>query len=239
MSTLSATCATSDRMWLETSTGAVLVGHPAQQRAQPAHAFGVEAVGGLVEDEDPRVGQQRQGQAEPLAHAQREPAHAPVSRGPEPTRSSAGAMPAGSMPAASACTRRWARAVRPGWKPEASSTAPTVRSGRSRSRYGRPATRAVPAVGRTSPEEHAQGRRLPRAIGTEEVDDGARRHVEAEIVDGRDVAEALGQAAHTDGRVGGHAVDGCAGRPSCRRLAAWSCGRPRTPRAVGPNGTSG
>jgi hypothetical protein len=47
-----------------------------QQVAQPAHPLRVEAVGGLVEDQDPRVAQQRRRQRQPLAHPQRVALHA-------------------------------------------------------------------------------------------------------------------------------------------------------------------
>ena len=50
----------------------------AQEVAQPADAFGVEPVRGLVEDEDPRVADQRARETESLAHAEREPAGTPV-----------------------------------------------------------------------------------------------------------------------------------------------------------------
>jgi hypothetical protein len=52
--------------------GAPLVGQAAQQGAEPVDAFRVEAVGGLVEDEDLRVAHQRGGQGQPLAHAEGE-----------------------------------------------------------------------------------------------------------------------------------------------------------------------
>jgi hypothetical protein len=50
-----------------------------------------------------------------------------------PVSASTSAIRDGSTPAARACTRRWFLAVRPGWKLDASSTAPTWRSGSARS----------------------------------------------------------------------------------------------------------
>jgi len=47
---------------------ALIMGEVPQEVTQPLDAFGVKAVGGLVEDEHLRVAQQRGGQAEPLAH---------------------------------------------------------------------------------------------------------------------------------------------------------------------------
>jgi hypothetical protein len=49
--------------------GASLVGQAAQQAAQPVHAFGVEPVGGLVQDQGVRVAEQRGGQCQLLPHA--------------------------------------------------------------------------------------------------------------------------------------------------------------------------
>src|SRR5690606_36201131 len=48
--------------------GPALVGEVAEQRTDPADAFGVEPVGGLVEEEDLRVAEQRLRDAEPLTH---------------------------------------------------------------------------------------------------------------------------------------------------------------------------
>ena len=56
--------------------GAAAVGEVAQQAAHPADALGVEAVGGLVEDQHLRVAEQRVREPEPLAHAERVLAHA-------------------------------------------------------------------------------------------------------------------------------------------------------------------
>jgi hypothetical protein len=51
--------------------GAALIGEAAQEVAQPADALGVEAVGGLVEDEDAGVADQRSRDAQPLTHPER------------------------------------------------------------------------------------------------------------------------------------------------------------------------
>src|SRR5215469_10072495 len=60
--------------------GAALVGQGAQQPAQPGDAGGVEAVGRLVEQENLRVAEEGRGQAQALAHAEREPPHPSVRR---------------------------------------------------------------------------------------------------------------------------------------------------------------
>ena len=62
--------------------GATGGGVAAYELAQPAHPFGVEAVGGLVEHEDLGVAEQGGGEPEPLTHAEREAADAsPSNRG--------------------------------------------------------------------------------------------------------------------------------------------------------------
>ena len=55
-------------------------GERAQEVAQPAHALRVEAVGGLVEDQQLRVAEQRRREPQPLAHAQRVALDAPRAR---------------------------------------------------------------------------------------------------------------------------------------------------------------
>jgi hypothetical protein len=47
----------------------VLGWKPTHQVANLVDASGVEPIGGLVENEKLRIGKQRQGNAEPLAHA--------------------------------------------------------------------------------------------------------------------------------------------------------------------------
>ena len=54
--------------------GAAPRGQAAQQVTQPADPLRVQAVGRLVQDQQLRIGEQGGGQAETLAHAEREPA---------------------------------------------------------------------------------------------------------------------------------------------------------------------
>ena len=64
-----------------------------------------------------------------------------------------------------ATIRRWLRALRPGWKLEASSTAPTWRTGSASARYGLPSILALPAVGVTSPSSIRRVVVLPAPLG--------------------------------------------------------------------------
>ena len=96
--------------------GAPLVaGEVAQEPAQPHDPLGVEAVGGLVEDEDARIAEQRGGQRQPLAHAQGEPLHRLPGQQPtvRPGRAPRRRVRR-STPAAAAYTRRWLSAERAG-----------------------------------------------------------------------------------------------------------------------------
>ena len=111
-----------------------VVGLAAQEGREPVHAFGVEAVGGLVEDENRGSPRRAAASAEPLAHAEREAADAAAGGVGQADLARARRRPAAAgSPAAEARTRRWSTARRPGWKLEASSTAPTWRAGSSRS----------------------------------------------------------------------------------------------------------
>ena len=58
--------------------GAALAGQRAQEVAEPADGLGIEAVGGLVEDEQARVADQGAGEAEALADPERVAAVPPV-----------------------------------------------------------------------------------------------------------------------------------------------------------------
>ena len=49
--------------------------------------------------------------------------------------------------------------------------------------------------------DHAQRRRLPRAVGPEEAEQFAGRHLEIDAIDGGEAAVALGQVRKTDHRV--------------------------------------
>ena len=139
--------------WLETKTVRPSAARPRSRLPDPAHAVRVEAVDRLVEHQHLRVAQQRAGDAEPLAHAE---------------RVGAGAAPGGPGqpdafehlvdPAARGCRccapwpRRWSRPLRPGW------TA-WRRAARRPSRSGWPQLRVrAPADQRRSPRRRGPGR---------------------------------------------------------------------------------
>src|ERR1700691_3695029 len=82
-----------------------------------------------------------------------------------PTSPRTSSARASGGPPARAAMRRWVRARRAGWKLVASSTAPTVEGGLSRSWYLRPATVAVPALGCTRPSSMRSVVVLPDPLG--------------------------------------------------------------------------
>src|SRR5690606_11315787 len=61
---------------------------------------------------------------------------------------------------------------------------------------------ALAAVGRQQSAQHADRRRLAAAVGAEEAEDDAARHLDGEVPDDGLVAEALRQAADADRRRG-------------------------------------
>ena len=70
--------------WLETRTVRPSAAKAAHQVANPDDAFGIETVDRLVEHQHGRVAEQRGGDAEPLAHPQREAADAAIGGDVEP-----------------------------------------------------------------------------------------------------------------------------------------------------------
>ena len=106
-----------------------LGGQAAGEVADPADALGVQAVDRLVEDDDPRVAEQGDGDAEPLAHAEGELADPLPGHLGRPDELEHLVDARAGMPLLAASQRRWLRAERPGCTAFASSSAPTSRSG--------------------------------------------------------------------------------------------------------------
>ena len=183
--------------------GAPGVGLAAQEGPQPVHALRVEAVGGLVEDEHRRLAEQGGGQAEALAHAEREPAdtstsvlgHAdlgqrivdPLRR--QPGRRSEDAEVIDGPTAGMEAGRFQHRTDLAGGLIEVDVAATGERGG--------PRRRGDEA------EQHAQRGRLAGTVGPEEAGDSSRPQLEGQVVDGGHRAETLGEAVQLDG---GHGV---------------------------------
>ena len=179
-------------------------GEGAQEVAQPADSFRIEPVRRLVEDEQLRVAEQRAGDAQALAHAERVGLD-PAAGGTRqldllehlvdpPLRDPAG-------------RRQHAKVV---------AAAPRRVVGRRLQNGADDARRVVQLpVGRAlderlarrwmhQAEQDAEGRGLARAVGAEEASDPPRLDREGEVLDRGGRAEPLGQCADLERRRLGH-----------------------------------
>ena len=177
---------------------AALGGEPLEQVAHPVDALGVEAVDGLVEHDGLRVAEQRLGDAEPLAHAERElPAalarHLVQADEVDELRDAALRDPVGLGEREEMVVRR----------------PPGVDGARLEQRADLVQRRHVLAVVAAvdgdvaarrcvEPEDQAHRRRLAGAVRPEEARDDARLHGEAEPVDGPLLAVVLREIARLD-----------------------------------------
>jgi hypothetical protein len=178
--------------------GPSLAGERLHQRARPHDAFGVEAVYGLVEDEDRRVPEERGGDTQTLGHTQRESAglaagHVAQAHEVEDLTHSAGRDVTGL----GQCQEM-----------VAGLTAGVIRLGvqqRSDLPHGRPQSlvrgpvyrrRAFVRVRQAKDQTHRGG--LARTVGTEEARDDAGLHLEAQVVDGKLGPKALRKVGDPD-----------------------------------------
>ena len=148
--------------------GAALGGERPQQGADPADALRVEPVDRLVEQQHLRVAEQRGGDAEPLAHAEREAAGPPAGDASRPTRSSTSSTRRRGMPLAAASASRCVRALRPGWtawRPAAR----RPRAAAAQTPYGLPVDGHRAGGRRVQAEDHPHGRGLAGAVRAEEA----------------------------------------------------------------------
>ena len=182
-------CSTSASRWLDRKTVVPPRVQLEQQLADLADALRVQAVGRLVEDQQLRTAQQRAGQPEPLAHAERVGLHRPAAdagRGrpaPAPRRpagrrgaprpaagplasSSGRLLPAGQVPV-----------VPPGPRPARRPGGSTRRPARG---IGSPSSSICAAGGQHQAEQHPHRRGLARAVGAEEAVDVAGADVEVD-----------------------------------------------------------
>ena len=165
---------------------------------QLLHALGVETVGGLVEDEQRRILQQRRRQREPLLHPERVLRDPVVGALARARRGAARRRPrCGPMPWIRPSTSRLRRPERYGNSAGLSTIAPmrgmTVCSAGP---GGDTEHRGATAAGAHEAEQHADRRRLAGAVRSEEAEDAALGHGEIEPADrdlaAVDLAEAFG-----------------------------------------------
>jgi hypothetical protein len=211
----------------------LLVREVAEEPAQPLDALGVQAVGRLVEDQHPRVAQQRRRQPQPLAHAQRVAAGLPAAGRAEADllqhlvgaaqREPGGAAVDAQVVAAAAgrVERRLQHRAHPAqWIGQVGVPDAVERGGAD--------------VRRDEAERHPQGGGLPRAVGPEEAGHLPGLDGEAQVVDRTHRAEGLAEAAHLDpyGFPDGQAGAADRTSPPVRR----SSGHPSAPRPGGGRG---
>ena len=100
--------------WCERRTRCDPRGEMSEELADPADAFWVEPVRGLVEEQHPRVAEHGGGDAEALLHAQRVAPARFLATAPRPTSSSTSSTRVRGKPFDAARPRRWLRAGAPG-----------------------------------------------------------------------------------------------------------------------------
>ena len=141
-----------------------------------------------------------------------------------PTTSSTSSTRAAGMSLVLARQRRWLRALRPGWKALASSSAPTSRSGQREVPVGDAVHGGRSRVRHVEAEDHAHGGGLAGAVGAEEAGHEAGSDGEAEAVDGEGLAVALRQGFGDDH---GSQHAGWRGPMECRYRASRTGASPR------------
>jgi hypothetical protein len=179
--------------------GSRAVGEVAQEPAHPHDALGVQAVGGLVEDEHLGVAEQRMRDAQPLAHAERVRADA-LSRGL--ARQADVVEDRGHAVAPHAERHRGngerlfagpSAVLRRGVEEHAHVAARVGDRAVRRAEHGRPPGRRL-----REPADHPQGRGLAGPVGSDEARDGAGRAAEGDVADRLDGAVALGEVLDFD-----------------------------------------
>ena len=184
--------------------GAALAGQAPAGLADPLDALGVQAVDGLVEDEDPRVAQQGGGDAQALAHAQAEALDALLGHGRqagdvEDLVDAAGGDAVGDGELGQV-RPGGARAVQALGVQEGADLA----QGGGQVLVGAAVDLDAALGGLVQAHDQAHGGGLAGAVGAEEAGDGARLDGEGDAVDGGLGAVALGETGCFDHRGSAH-----------------------------------
>ena len=204
--------------------GAALGDELADQVAELEDAGGIEAVDRLVEDQQLGVAEQAAGDAEALAHAERVAADLVVGPAAE-----ADALERGVDAAVGALVARRGVDVQVLAAGEMAVEARLLddrADARQRLRAVVLAEQADRAAGGLrEPEQQPDQRRLAGAVGAEEAEGAAARHLEVDVLEGGAVAEALPEALGVDGQIG-HGREATAG---CAALTIGRAVEPRGP----------
>ena len=190
--------------------GGALGGERADEAAHLARALRIEAVAGLVEDQQVPRPEQGVGDAESLLHAERVCVRLLLRRVTQ-----ADPVEGGIDPGAAGRGRRVqigrVQAQQVGSSGEEGvdrrpldESADTRQHGAERTRHGCTEHSDLAAARAGQPEQHADGRRFTRAVRAEEAEDGAAGNRQVEVVDGTLAPEDFREARSLDGRVGGH-----------------------------------
>ena len=172
----------------------------AQERAQPANALRVEAVQGLVQNQDLRVAEQRRPEPEPLAHARRVLAD-PAAGGLLEPDDREHFVDAGARQPGQCRERAQVVARRAAGMGAARLDVDAEHAGVRRHRVDRRPVDQRPARSRTGkPDDRLERRGLAGAVRSEEARDRARPHGERQLLDRRHVAIALRQVLDRDRR---------------------------------------
>ena len=181
---------------------AALAGEVGEHVADPADAFGVEAVGRLVEDDRVRVAEQHAGEAEALPHAQRVAAHPVPPTAVSPTSSSTSSTRSRAMPFDGCQPAQVVASAAAGVHVAGVEQRAHLVQRRGEVAVAAAVERGGAGVGPVEPEHAPHGGALARAVGPEEAGDHTGTHLEREVVDGDLRAEALGEVDDRDHRVG-------------------------------------
>ena len=174
--------------------GPALGGQRLHQVPHPEDALGVEAVDRLVEEQHLGVAEERGGDSEPLAHAEREALGALFRHVLEADDTQhlvhAAGRDTGQLGEAQEVVAGVPATVHGLGVEERADLA----GGVGQLAVGVAADRDLTGAGVVEPEDHAHGRRLARPVGPEETGDGTRPYLEGKVVHGCLVAVALRQA---------------------------------------------
>ena len=202
MVTLSQTCSTSLRRWLEKEDGAVPVAEAADEFADFKHTLRVEAVGGFVEDDEVGVAEEGVGEAEALLHAHRigvELGAGAVGEAHlvEEAVDFVGGSALGDALEVGQVAASGEVGVEGGGLYDGADAAEGGFQVVGLAEEGEGA-----GGGREEAEEHAHSSGLAGAVGAEEAVDVAASDLDGEFVDGQDVAVAFGKSVGLDDVVG-------------------------------------
>ena len=177
-----------------------LAGQVPQEAPQPADAFGVQAVRRLVEDDRLGVAEQRGCEAETLTHTHRVPAGPLAGRRRDADQLEHLVDPAIRDPRGGRHHSQVVAATAAGVEVRRLEGGPDLEQGGRDVVVGHAADRGGAGGRPDQAEQHPQRGGLAGPVGAEEAGDASGLDREVEVLDGGEVAEALGEAVYLDAR---------------------------------------